>query len=1196
MTDLWWFIVTFEPRHPLQNSKCRMLHQMTPIDLNLLADLSLKQIRQGNFMGIPESLFYKPAVGDIFLSRWNGSYLEAPLGVAAGPQTQLSQNIVAAWLCGARFIELKTVQVLDDLEVSKPCIDMYDEGYNCEWSQELTIGRSVREYLKGWILIHMLHRELGFQGSPGVVFNMSVGYDLKGIMGDKVQWFLDKMADCTDDLTEARNQLRHIYPAIDRIEIPSRLAQGITLSTMHGCPPGEIGQIGRYLLSEKRLHTTIKLNPTLLGAEHLRELLSRRLKFDVDVPDAAFDHDLKYPDALKIIDSLTSLAAECEVEFSVKLTNTLECVNKRGVFNSREKMAYLSGRALHPIGIALARKLKHDRPALPITFSGGVDCFNIADVVSCGLRPVTVCTDLLKPGGYGRFHQYYKELQTEFGRHNAGNTGAFILSMARMRGFTQGDPELFNLDWYSNYVCDQKAYQKMVFTEPSIKTPRPLGWFDCIHAPCTDTCPASQDIPGYLGQVADGEPKQALKTIVETNPFPTVTGMICDHQCQFKCTRINYDESLQIREVKRFAAEQVAGIDRSAAKAEPSHHHKRVAIIGAGPAGLSCAWYLRQAGFAVDVYEQHEIAGGMVARAIPSFRLTSGAVDDDIRRILDAGIRLHTSHEITREEFERLQRDYDAIFLGAGAQETVALDIPGIGSEGVVEPLQLLTGLNSHRVLDKKGGTAPDRDYGIGRHVVIIGGGNTAMDVARSAKRVVPPGGSVTIVYRRTIREMPADKGEIGAVLAEGITIIELASPERVIASEGRVSALVCSKNTLQPGTDRFARPHPVRIAGSEFEIACDTIIPAIGQRLSVEFLEPGRLKTTPGNYKTSIPKLYTGGDAMRGASTAINAIADGRKAASEIISDCTETLDHLNGVTADGSDEGREPGNAIASDRNNAGAPGFTGVQHAGEELHPAANLSRQQRLDRMHQLIFKKAQRQYSRHHELPVTDNSRGFVDLPPAFTKDEAVAEAARCLSCDELCNSCVTVCPNLANFAFFTEPRRFELLKAIRGADGSVTFHHDCIFRIDQPVQILHIRDLCNSCGNCTTFCPSSGSPFIDKPALCLSHSAFEQEEEAFWLQPSDHGPVLYYKSGGVIRTLTLNNGVYDYHDGRFTASIQQEGFRLLEVRFTDPSAEMASVAPAARMSLIREGALQFYGIPLQPVSEAFTKKPETNAT
>ena len=252
-----------------------MSDKFSPSPLIKLTQIALNQYyRQRSIFGIPRELFYKPSPKDPFrLSRF-GKLLENPLGVAAGPHTQLAQNIVAAWLCGARYIELKTVQTLDDLDISKPCIDMQDEGYNCEWSQELKIRQSFDQYLDAWILIHILKHLIHGDDftEPGTIFNMSVGYNLEGIKKENVQWFLNKMRDASDEIRERSEHLKFMYPEISEININPCISDNVTLSTMHGCPPDEIEKIGLYLIKEKKLHTTIKLNPTLLGKEQVNTL------------------------------------------------------------------------------------------------------------------------------------------------------------------------------------------------------------------------------------------------------------------------------------------------------------------------------------------------------------------------------------------------------------------------------------------------------------------------------------------------------------------------------------------------------------------------------------------------------------------------------------------------------------------------------------------------------------------------------------------------------------------------------------------------------------------------------------------------------------------------------------------------------------------------------------------------------------
>ncbi|MFN8133826.1 MAG: hypothetical protein U0Z17_00830 [Bacteroidales bacterium] len=310
--------------------------------------------------GIPEKLFFQPEKYESLSMEMFGQNLDSPIGVAAGPHTQMAQNIISAWLCGARYIELKTIQTLDELEISKPCIDMQDEGYNCEWSQELRIQESFDEYLKAWVLIHLLQHKLGLnhQQGRGFIFNMSIGYNFEGIQKENVQWFLKSMKNCSEEKLRIINELLPAYTGLANIEIPDCISNNITLSTMHGCPPDEIEKIGHYLLKEKKLHTLIKLNPTLLGKKELRDILNNRLGFKNTIPDIAFEHDLKYPDAIGIIQRLRQTADSEGLFFGVKLTNTLESVNHKNVFPAQEQMMYMSGRALHPISVNVARKLE----------------------------------------------------------------------------------------------------------------------------------------------------------------------------------------------------------------------------------------------------------------------------------------------------------------------------------------------------------------------------------------------------------------------------------------------------------------------------------------------------------------------------------------------------------------------------------------------------------------------------------------------------------------------------------------------------------------------------------------------------------------------------------------------------------------------------------------------------------------------
>src|SRR3989339_132990 len=328
-----------------------MSDKFNPISIDrLFRILTNESAKRGSFLGIPKGNFLQRDSFQKFQSNIFNQSLDLPLGVAAGPHSQLSQNIISAWLCGARYMELKTIQTLDELEIEKPCIDMQDEGYNCEWSQELKIRDTFNQYLDAWILLHILNHQQGFKSLNGTIFNMSVGYNLEGVLNENVQWFFKKMQNCNHEKLEKIALIKPLYPQIDEVEIPDTISDNITLSTMHGCPPDEIEKIASYLIEQKKLHTYVKLNPTLLGPDELRKILNQLGKFDTHVPDEAFVHDLKYPDALAIIQSLTQKANQSGVQFGLKLTNTLESTNHKEVF-AQAPMMYMSGRALHPISV-----------------------------------------------------------------------------------------------------------------------------------------------------------------------------------------------------------------------------------------------------------------------------------------------------------------------------------------------------------------------------------------------------------------------------------------------------------------------------------------------------------------------------------------------------------------------------------------------------------------------------------------------------------------------------------------------------------------------------------------------------------------------------------------------------------------------------------------------------------------------------
>ena len=1088
-----------------------MSDRFTCCPIDRLVQWILEEEKQGQIFGIRQALFFVPQSSDAFKIQRYRQILETPIGVAAGPHTQLSQNIISAWLTGARYMELKTVQTLDELEVTKPCIDMTDEGYNCEWSQELKLEQSFNEYLNAWIILHILKDKFGW-GEPdsrGFIFNMSVGYNLEGILNQNVQLFLDKMADCAAEKAAKIDTLAKIYPRVRDLDIPDRIADNITISTMHGCPPDEVEKIGRYFIEARKLHTTIKLNPTLLGPQKLREILNDKLGFDVEVPDLAFEHDLKYEAGVALIKSLRRLAAKAGVAFNLKLTNTLETTNRDQNLPENEQMVYMSGRALHPISIHLAQRLQNEfNGQLDISFSAGTDCFNVTDVLACNLRPVTVCSDILKPGGYGRLGQYLAEISTRLAEAGAQSIDSFITTQAQTKDL--GPAVLQNLQTYAAMVVAGEAYQKSTFPYENIKTPRELTEFDCVKAPCVSTCPASQDIPAYMHYAATGDYRKAMDVILETNPFPNMQGMVCDHLCQYKCTRMNYDSPLLIREIKRFIAQkQGQVIERKPA----ASNGLKVAIIGAGQSGLACAYFLALDGFAVDIYETKDIPGGMAADGIPGFRLDDDSLKKDIDGIVALGVQIHYGSKINLKRFEELRNTYQYVYIAVGAQSGLNLGIPGEDAPGVYDQISFLKAVNRDQ--------APE----LGQNVVVIGGGNSAMDAARTAKRLVGRDGRVSIVYRRTREEMPADFEEIQATLDEDIELIELTAPECLLVEDGRVKSNVCFKMELGE-TDASGRPRPIKIEGTEFEIQVDSVISAIGQRVELDFFPEDDLRPDPVTLETQLPNVFAGGDAVRGASTLIRAIGDGKRVAETIRRRAAVQFE----VSTDETD--RIPD------------PQILQIAQARRVFGPA-----------------------------VPETSPDRRFDFGLVTQTLDEESAreEARRCLQCDVLCNICTTVCPNRANIAFTLDPIEFRAQQAFNSAKIARIEDLETI-RVAQRFQIINLGDFCNECGNCTTFCPTSGAPYRVKPKFYLTKESFENEESGYMFVDG----VLKARVDGKTETLTREADHLIYETSDIRARLNSTTYVTEEATFLSNAEGPVDLRHAAQMAILYAALRDFY--------------------
>lgn len=785
--------------------------------------------------------------------------IESPFGPAAGPNSQLAQNIVAAYVAGSRFFELKTVQVMDGADlaacISRPCIIAGDECYNCEWSTELYVPQAFAEYVKAWVACKLIAKEYNLGDPDAFVFNMSVGYDLEGIKSPKVDKYINDMIEakdteifkeCINWALEHVNEFKNVDEEYIR-NISSNVSNSITESTLHGCPPAEIERIATYLITEKHLNTFIKCNPTLLGYEYARKRLDG-LGFDyIAFDDHHFVEDLQWADAVPMLHRLYDLCQEKGLEFGVKITNTFPVDVTRNELPSNEM--YMAGRALFPLSIHVARLLTDEfQGKLRISYSGGATIENIKDLFDAGIWPITMATNILKPGGYQRMSQIADELM------ECGSERFSGVNVAALAAIDDG-------------VEAKAMYRKPVKPLPERHVDKKLPLFDCFNAPCRNGCPIEQDIPAYLQAMVDGDAKKALEIILERNPLPFITGTICPHHCGDKCMRNYYEETLHIRETKLAAASQAYNEILPALKAEGSVAGKKVAIIGGGPAGLAAATFLSRAGVAVTVFERKEQLGGVVRNVIPEFRITADSIDKDVELCKAYGAEFKLGAEVTSVKALKAE-GYTDVIVSIGAWK------PGrspLAYGEVTDALEFL-------MEAKKNGASMN----IGKDVVVLGGGNTAMDVARAAKRL-PGVEHVRLIYRRTKRYMPADEEELQLAIEDGVEFLELLAP--VGAENGK---LKCSVMELG-APDASGRRSPVDTGRTE-EYPADTIIAAIGEtidttlyaELGVEMDAKGR-PVVDANMMTTEAGVYAVGDSRRGPATVVEAIADSAKAAAAI-------------------------------------------------------------------------------------------------------------------------------------------------------------------------------------------------------------------------------------------------------------------------------------------------------------------------
>lgn len=535
--------------------------------------------------------------------------------------------------------------------------------------------------------------------------------------------------------------------------------------------------------------------------------------------------------------------------------------------------------------------------------------------------------------------------------------------------------------------------------------------------PCNNNCPAGEDIVGYLALIKEGKYKEAWELIKQENPFPGVCGRVCPHPCESECNREKLGGAIAIHTLERFLADYAAS-QRLSVQASQRYDAK-VAVIGSGPAGLSCAYHLARRGYPVTVFEALPVAGGMMRVGIPEYRLPRQVLDREIADMEALGVEIKTGMRLGDNLRMSDLDDYDAVFIAMGLQKSDMLNIPGEDVEGVIPGLEFLQRVN----LGEK--------VRVGPRVAVIGGGNTAMDAARSALRL---GSEVTILYRRSRAEMPAIAEEIEEALAEGVEIHYLTAPVELLTENGRIKSMRCVKMELG-APDESGRRRPMPIAGSEYNIEVDTVIPALGQEADFSFLEAGGWRSEVGSWRLEVEQgrivideaglttresVFAGGDVATPFGTVTHAVGSGKRAALAIDR-------YLRGEDLSGFPPIDQAVHAVPKDID----PTIVRFENL--------NLAYFEEMERAEQL-------------QKSVEERLSGFEEVNLGFSEEEAQAEAERCFSCGtcNLCDTCLTFCPDVAIARLpFTPPAQRG------GLGGGYEVNYD----------------YCKGCGICAEECP-----------------------------------------------------------------------------------------------------------------------------
>ncbi len=538
--------------------------------------------------------------------------------------------------------------------------------------------------------------------------------------------------------------------------------------------------------------------------------------------------------------------------------------------------------------------------------------------------------------------------------------------------------------------------------------------FENKIAPCIEGCPAGQDIEQAMVLLGKGKYLEAWELFTEENPLVGVCGRVCFHPCESACNRKEFDEPVSINALERFIADIAAKQGwRIKDKIRPTKMEKKIAVVGSGPSGLTCAYHLARLGYEVTIFEALPVLGGMLRVGIPEYRLPKKVLEDEIDQILELGVKVEVNCRLGGNLTWKDLQSYEAIFLAMGNLKSKKLDIPGEDLAGVVSGLDFLRDIN----LGKK--------TIIGKRIAIIGGGNTAIDAARSALRL---GAKPIVLYRRTAEEMPALASEVQEAEEEGVEISYLISPVRIEGENGKVNKIDCVKNRLGP-PDEDGRRRPIEIKGSNFSLEVDQVIRAIGEEADLQGL-PKNLGFKEGMIitdergGTKLKKVFAGGDITMQPRTVVHAIGAGKRAA--IFIDCFLQKRKGEGLI----------------DELRLGEKGSLSMKRYRQDVKDRQPLSQQTvrlRDLNLDYFTFKKR----SKVPKLKVQQRLNSFAEVNLGFPEEVALSEAQRCFNCGvcNLCDNCYIFCPDVA------------------------------IRKDPQSGQNIIDYDYCKGCGICVAECP-----------------------------------------------------------------------------------------------------------------------------